>query len=241
MPYRSLLGVVALMAATGGAQAQDSLSKYPDMVSQWRRPPGIGIQWDQSKRVGRPQQAPLTPEYQSRFEASMADQAAGGQGADAVSQCVPPGMPRMMTVVFPMEIVITSKVTYILTDYTESRRIYTDGRDWPKDVEPTFNGYSIGKWIDEDGDGRYDALEVETRGLKGPRSFEASGIELHDDGQTVIKERISLDKIDKDVLLDEITTVDSALTRPWAVTKKYQRERNVVWHFNHCAENNHHV
>jgi hypothetical protein len=32
-----------------------------------------------------------------------------------------------------------------------------------------FEGYSIGKWVDEDGDGRYDVLEVETRALKGPR------------------------------------------------------------------------
>jgi hypothetical protein len=30
------------------------------------------------------------------------------------------------------------------------------GRDWPKDLDPTFTGYSIGKWIDEDGDGRFD-------------------------------------------------------------------------------------
>src|SRR5262245_44315160 len=241
MPYRSLLGVVALMAATGGAQAQDIFAKYPDMVSQWRRPPGVGIQWDQSKRVGRPQQAPLTPEYQTRFEASMADQAAGGQGADAVSQCIPPGMPRMMTVVFPMEIVITPKVSYILTDYTESRRIYTDGRDWPKELQPTFNGYSIGKWIDEDGDGRYDVLEVETRGFKGPRSFEASGIELHDDGQTVIKERFSIDKGDPNVLYDQITTIDNALTRPWTVTKKYLRVSNPIWHFENCNEDNQHV
>jgi hypothetical protein len=36
------------------------------------------------------------------------------------------------------------------------RRIYTDGRDWPKDLDPTFTGYSIGKWIDEDGDDRFD-------------------------------------------------------------------------------------
>jgi hypothetical protein len=30
-------------------------------------------------------------------------------------------------------------------------------------LEPTYAGYSIGKWIDTDGDGRYDTLEVETR------------------------------------------------------------------------------
>ena len=38
-----------------------------------------------------------------------------------------------------------------------------------EDIEPSFAGYSIGKWIDEDGDGKYDVLEVETRDFKGPR------------------------------------------------------------------------
>ncbi len=244
MACRSLFVTVAFagLFAADAAGAQDFLLKYPDIVGQWHRPPGIGIQWDQSKRVGPPQQAPLTPEYQARYEANLADQRAGGQGTDPLGKCIPPGMPRMMTVVFPMEIIIMPNTTYILTDYTDPRRIYTDGRAWPKEIEPTFTGYSIGKWIDEDGDGRYDVLEIETRGLKGPRTYEASGIELHDDGETIIKERISLDKTNKDVLLDEIITTDNALTRPWTVTKRYERERNnVVWYFNHCAENNHHV
>jgi hypothetical protein len=32
-------------------------------------------------------------------------------------------------------------------------------------LEPRYLGYSIGKWLDTDGDGRYDTLEVETRGM----------------------------------------------------------------------------
>jgi hypothetical protein len=238
----SAIAVAALLdAAPAGAQLLD-LSKFPDIMAQWHRPAGIGIQWDQTKRVGPPQQAPLTPEYQTLYRANLADQAAGGQGADPTGRCIPPGMPRMMTVVFPMEIVILPNVTYILTDYTESRRIYTDGRGWPKELESTYNGYSIGRWIDEDGDGRYDLLEVETRGpFKGPRTYEASGILLHEDGETIIRERIYPDKTDKDVLHDEITTIDHALTRPWTVMKNYRREANPIWHFNDCDENNHHV
>ena len=44
-------------------------------------------------------------------------------------------------------------------------------------------------------------------------------------------------------LLDEITTIDNALTRPWTVTKKYARDSNPtpIWHFNECSENNPHV
>jgi hypothetical protein len=229
--------------ATSTAQAQVvDFSKYPDFSGQWKRPDGVGIQWDQSKPLGK-QQAPLTPEYQARYEANLADQALGGQGDDKTGQCIPHGMPRVMTVVYPMEIIIMPKTTYIMNDYTVPRRIFTDGRDWPKDVEPQFNGLSIGKWTDPDASGRFSTLEVETRGFKGPRTYEASGIRLHDDGETILKERIYLDKSKKDVLIDEITTIDHALTRPWTVTKRYVRETgpNIMWHFNDCAENNQHV
>jgi hypothetical protein len=107
---------------------------------------------------------------------------------------------------------------------------------------PTFNGLSIGKWTEPGADGRFTTLEIETRGFKGPRTYEASGIRLHDDGESIIKERISLDKSAKETLLDEITVIDHALTRPWTVTKKYIREtKPAVWHFNDCSENNQHV
>jgi hypothetical protein len=233
--------LAACLAPSAGAQIVD-LGKYPDLSGQWKRPAGVGVQWDQTKPLAR-QQAPLTPEYQARYEANLKDQAAGGQGDDATGQCIPHGMPRVMTIVYPMEIIIMPKTTYILTDYTVPRRIFTDGRDWPKEVEPTFNGLSIGKWVDPDASGRYSTLEAETRGFKGPRTYETSGIRLHDDGQSIIKERIYLDKANKDVLIDEITTIDNALTRPWTVTKRYVRETrpNLIWHFNDCAENNQHV
>jgi hypothetical protein len=242
MLYRSLIGATALVATwmTGSAQAQD-MSKLPDWSGQWKNT--SGIQWDQTKPLGRAQQAPLTPEYQARYEANLADQAAGGLGDDPTGQCIPHGMPRVMTVVYPMEIVVTPKTTYILTDYTIPRRVFTDGRDWPAEMDQNFNGLSIGRWTDADSDGRYTTLEVETRGFKGPRTFEASGLRLHDDNQTVIKERISLDKTDRNILFDDITVIDHALTRPWTITKKYHHEPDPspIWHFNDCAEDNHHV
>jgi hypothetical protein len=102
-------------------------------------------------------------------------------------------------------------------------------------------GYSIGKWLDEGGRGRYDVLQVETRNLKGPRSFDASGIPLHEDNQTVVKERIYLDRANPDIMHDEVTTVDNALIRPWTVVKTYHRVREPVWIEAICAEGNQHV
>ena len=243
MLRRSSIASLALAAAlslvVASARAHDE-SKYPDWKGQWVRVGGI--QWDPTKPLGRAEQAPLTPEHQAIFEAGLAKQAAGGQGNDPTYTCIPPGMPRAMTVVYPMEIVIMPDTTYIMIEYaSQLRRIYTDGRDWPEAFEPSFLGYSIGKWEDENQDGRYDVLVIETRGMKGPRPFDASGIPLHEDNPTIVKERIYLDKANPNILHDEVTTIDNALTRPWTVTKSYRRERKPIWFEYVCAEGNHHV
>ena len=240
MLYRCLSVTIFGALVIRGAQAQD-LSTLPDWSGQWRST--SGIQWDPEKPLGRAQQAPLTSEYQKRYDANLAEQALGGLGEDPTGRCIPHGMPRVMTVVYPMEVVILPTTTYILTDYTVPRRIFTDGRDWPKEMDQNFNGLSIGRWTDMSGDGRYATLVAETRGFKGPRSYEASGLVLHDDNQSIIRERFGADQNDKTLLLDEITVIDHALTRPWTVTKKYRHEPDPrpLWHFNDCAEDNHHV
>jgi len=242
MTNRRLIGSVALLAlltlATAGARAEGE-GKYPDWGGQWFR--AGGIQFDPTKPLGRGQQAPLTSEYRAKFEAGLADVAAGGHGLNEHASCLPHGMPRMMNVIYPMEFIVQPKITYILFEDNLPRRIYTDGRSWPAEPEPSFAGYSIGHWVDEVGEGRFNLLEIETRYMKGPRTFEVSGLPLHEDNQTVVKERIFLDKAKPDLLYDEITTIDHALTRPWTVTKSYRRERNPVWFPNECAEDNHHV
>jgi hypothetical protein len=242
--HRSWICAVALALSIIGTSARaqtDTMSKYPDWSGQWKKPIGVGNQWDLSRPPGRGQRPPLTPEYQAIYEARLVDRAAGGLGGNLTAQCVPHGMPQMMTGIYPMELVVTPKITYMLSDYNEPRRIFTDGRNWPKDIESTFNGYSIGKWIDENSTGRYNLLEVETRGIKAPHNFDQQGIPLHDDGQSIIKERFFLDKADKDLLHLEITTFDHALTEPWPVAKIFRREPDPIWMFVDCSEDNHHV
>jgi len=232
--------VMTVVMPVAAAHAFDQ-TKYPDLGGQWRRAETGTFRFDQSKPWGPGQEAPLTPEYQAIFEATLKDRAVGGLTGDPTSLCLPHGLPRMMVAIFPVEFVVTPKVTYYMTDYTTSRRIFTDGRDWPKDLLPSFNGYSIGKWVDTDGDGRYDALEVETRNLKGPRTFDTTGIPMHEDNQTVIKERFYLDKSDPNILHLEMTTYDHALTRPWSATKDYRRQAKAIWADSNCTEGNNHV
>ena len=240
MLRRTLIGALALTASllvpAAGAQAFDE-TKYPDLKGQWNR---IG-----APRWANPKTAPLTAEYRAIFEANLADQAAGGQGTDPTASCLAPGMPRVMNAYEPMEVVVTAHTTYILMDHIHDwRRIFTDGRKWPAEIDPSFAGYSIGQWLDEDGDGRYDVLVIETRGFKGPRSYDSTGLPFHEDNQTLIKERIHVDRADPNILYDDITVIDNALTGPWTVKKKYTRDpgnKFPDWRETICAENNQHV
>jgi hypothetical protein len=233
----------ALMLALGGARAADE-GKYPDLHGGWQRfvIRSLGGQpsFDQTKPWGFGQQAPLTAEYRKVLEESLADQATGGQGNFiGHAQCLPAGMPFMMVATRPLDIVVTPFSTYVLVGGNDHyRRIYTDGRDWPREIEPTYSGYSIGRWIDSDGDGRYDVLEVETRGFKGPRAYDASGLPLDFDNQSIFKERIYVDRTDPNLLHDEFTVIDHALTRPWAVDKRYIRRPNPhpEWVETYCTE-----
>jgi hypothetical protein len=248
MHCRGLIGAIAcsVLAAipVGGVQASDE-GKYPDWGGAWGRfvVRGLGGQpsFDQTKPWGKGQQAPLTAEYQKVLEDSLADQANGGQGNFVGhAKCLPAGMPFMMIATRPLEFVVTPETTFILVGGNDHfRRIFTDGRDWPKEIVPTYSGYSIGKWIDAAGNGRYDTLEVETRGpFKGPRAYDASGLPLHFDNQSVFMERLHRDTADPNVLHDEVTVIDHALTRPWSVDKKYVRNPapRLDWVEAYCTE-----
>jgi hypothetical protein len=248
MLYRSMIGAIALAALAiqaSDARALDD-AKYPDWTGQWERFVVRGLpgqpSFDQTKPWGFGQQAPLTPEYQKVLQDSMADQAKGGLGNYYTPRCLAAGMPLMMMAFRPLEFIVTPVTTYILIGSDDHyRRIFTDGRDWPTEIEPTFSGYSIGKWIDEDRGGRFDVLEVETRGpFKGPRAYDASGLPLHFDNQSVFKERFRRDKADPNILHDEITVIDHALTRPWTVDKRYVRNANPRpdWPEYYCGEYN---
>ena len=236
----SIVLAVLLCIASATTQAHDE-AKYPDWTGRWLRTSAGNF--DPTKRPGLPQRPPLTAEYQAVFEASVADQAAGGQGNNPMAGCNPPAMPRMMIVYgLGMEALITPSTVYLVfgEPMGQLRRVYTDGRNWPATIKPTFSGYSIGRWEDTDRDGRFDTLAVETRSIRGPRSYDSSGMPFHKDGRTIVKERIYLDKANRDLMLNEITVVDNALTGPWSVKREYVR-KPPEWLETICGEDEHQV
>jgi hypothetical protein len=236
-----VIGVIVMFdAPRASAQTLQSgtAPRYPDWSGQWERIGSLNWPPEGYEKAGP---APLTPEYKAVYDKNLELRAKGILAGDPPATCLPPGMPRVMKMSFPMEIVVTPKITYIIADWeSQVRRIYTDGRDWPKYILPEFNGYSIGQWHDEDRDGFYDMLSIETRGIKGPRSIDSTGVVLHENNKTIVREEIR--RIDATTLEDKITTIDDAFTRPWTIQQRYRhRAENIVWVEYVCAEGNRHV
>jgi len=112
----------------------------------------------------------------------MADQAKGGLGNYPPALCFPGGMPRMMYF-GAQEYIITPDTTYVMVGggVRPTSPIFTDGADWPAEIEPTYAGYSIGRWVEPDGEGRYSCSSRDARPVQGSAAFDASGLPMHSD------------------------------------------------------------
>src|SRR5207248_1253991 len=106
MISRSSIGAAALAAAlcmSVAAMAEDAKT-YPDWDGLWGRGSPVGA-WDPAKPPGPRQEAPLTPEYQAVYQSNLA-KSKTGTFFDIKATCGPVGMPRLMILYEPIEIVI---------------------------------------------------------------------------------------------------------------------------------------
>jgi hypothetical protein len=130
-----------------------------------------------------------------------------------VASCFPSGMPRLMTEVFPFEIIQVRDRVLILfeRDYAVSH-IWTDGRKLPEDPDPSYMGQSVGRW-----DG--DTLVVDTIGLKDTTWLDRAG-HPHSDALHIVARmrRMNRDRLQIDWTFDD----PKAFTKPWTGRKIYR-------------------
>ena len=246
---RFLVLTTALLTTCAGARAFDE-SKYPDWSGQWLKVPGRRVRprYDPSKPDECGQQAPLKEPYRRiRRGQHGRTRPSAEQGLYLSSvKCIPLGMPLPNEHRIPVRVqVITEKTTFILYEIMTPLRgpaasTPTDAigrriRTRPFQATRSANGSIRPAAVPA------DVLEVETRDLRVPRTFDQTGIPFAEDGQAVIKERFYTDKADPKIVHDEITTTDSALTRPWTVLKSYMRLPRVTWTENNCTEGNYNI
>jgi hypothetical protein len=168
----------------------------------------------------QPAQPALMGKYLEQYQAwQRAVQKNNGEAPDANSHCLPPGMPIiMMAPQYPMEFFfMPGRVTTHHEAWMQWRNIYTDGRGHPADLDPTFNGDSIGHW-----EGK--TLVVDTVGIKAVTEI---GMGMKHGDKLHIVERIHLAQDDPDKLVDEMTLEDpQALEKPWSTKLTYKRSRH---------------
>ena len=172
----------------------------------------------------------FTPVYAARVEAFVKAEAAGSMQESPSAACVPPGMPGIMWQPYPLQILFSpSEVVIQQEAYMQVRHIYTDGRQHPTGLTPTFNGHSIGHWEGQ-------LLVVDTTGFVTETPMGAAWGTFHSDRMHIV-ERFRL--LDADTLEVSTTIDDSrALTKPWTTVHAFKRHRD--WDIAEyiCEQNN---
>jgi hypothetical protein len=157
---------------------------------------------------------PYNAEYQARYDKITADLRAGVRIIDGSAMCLPQGMPRMMVIGYPIDIIVQPKRVVMLFEPGQQRRIiHTDGRSHtdPAELDPTYSGESIGHW-------EGNTLVVDTVGIREDLVFDYS-LAPHSD-ELRITERI---RRLGDTLEIEMTLEDAkAFTRPWQIKRTYK-------------------
>jgi len=227
--HGALAIVLALLAGPAASQAVSpdlldpapaaadwaAIAQLPDLSGTWL--PDLA---DQARQERGPDAPPWKPEVQRQVDHWAAEERAGRPRGLLVN-CLPHGMPTLMLITHnALEFLITPGRVTILgeSEGNRLRRIHTDGRAMPADPDPSFDGYSVGRWNN-------GVLEVETTAIL-PQVYIAvsEAVGIPNNGGMTIRERIHL--LDKDTLADDLEiTAPQVLTRTWKTRRLYNRTR----------------
>ena len=202
---RALFGAVAVALAVTAAAA---LAAPPDLSGVWR-PGRVG-----AVRTIEGDAPPLNPGARAVYEAHRAAAAHGDYSYDGLTRCLPPGLPRLMLMHEPFEILQRDKVVYFLHQLNRlPRRVYLD-EPLPTDVDPHYLGYSVAHW-----DG--DTLVVESTGFDDSTLLDNAGLP-HSDALR-LTERYQESPDGRQLRLRFTVEDPKMFTRPWSAQVQYTR------------------
>lgn len=136
-----------------------------------------------------------------------------GDVNDPLDSCDPAGFPRdLLFELRPFQVVQTANQVLMLYQYQRVWRvIWTDGRELPKDPDPRWYGYSVGRWEDD------QTFVVETNGLDERTWLDNAG-DPHS-SEMRVEERYH--RVDRDTLELTVKIDDAkAYTTPWLARDK---------------------
>src|SRR5215469_14248601 len=185
------------------APAPRASGGHPDLSGVWNPNPRFlrDIAAD-LKAENVPLQAWAKAVFERRADGSQA-------GAEPDANCLPQGVPKIDTAPAPWKVVQTPNLIVVVYEaFNLWRQIFLDGRDFAPDLNPTWMGYSTGKW-----DG--DTLLVESRGFNGKAWLDQLGRPSTDALHVTERfRRKDFGHLDIQVTIDDA----KAYTKPWTVT-----------------------
>ena len=213
-PRRDISGIWDATDADGGRQVSGA-SEHPALI----KPRGEGVEGGMPDETGIMHPLPYTPLGLKALKANKPSgpgvrQVPAALSNDPMDACDPVGFPRMeLYELRTIELVQTAKqVVYLNQYYGNWRVIWTDGRELPKDPDPRWNGYSVGKWLDD------FTFVVETIGLN-PRTWLDHAGRPHSDALRVEEtfHRVDRDNMEITVKIDD----PKMYTEPWLGLNKF--------------------
>lgn len=166
----------------------------------------------------------LTPEAQRHYDAGQKALAEGKLYRDDIGQCWPPGMPLIMTRVWPFAVLQVPTAVYMISGFMNSLRIiYLDGRPHsePDIVVPSFNGESIGRW-------ESDTLIVDTKYFPGHHHWmDQGGASIPASDELSIVERMRLIEDGETLEIEYTMTDPKSWEGEWKMTKRFNRQEEV--------------
>jgi hypothetical protein len=234
---RAIMAVVAVAALAPAAiaaqqQGEGGSARVPDFGGVWRTVNAAAAPREGTSLRWLPAPGELPPfnaEYMEKYKKVQVSRESGSEETEPVARCLPPGMPYFTLAQYGLELTQSKDKIVFFSEWMDAyRRVYLDGRTMPKDFDPSYFGYSTGKW-----DG--DTLVVDTLNLRDDTVLDRYG-SPHSDAMR-ITERIRL--VDANTLEDAIVVNDpKAFTKPWEIVRRYRRaaKGNDELHENTCTE-----
>jgi hypothetical protein len=147
--------------------------------------------------------------YTEWSQEQMTIRRANGGREDPHTYCMPPNFPRAWTLPQHTRVVQTPSMMVLLHEFNGAyREIYLDGRPLPVNPNPTWNGYSTGRW-------EGDTLVIETNGIRDDMWLDIQGSPITESAR--VTERLR--RVNFGLMQVEIAVNDpKAYTRPWSVT-----------------------
>ena len=195
----------------------------PVLSGLWR--PSGRLIFDISRGLKAGEAIPYRPWAEALYKTRVAND----YRDDPTSNCIVGGVPRSDFVPYPLKIIETPGLVAILYEAVHSfRQIFTDGRSLPKDPNPQWFGYSVGRW-------EGDAFVVESSGFNDNVWLDNAGRPATEQLRVVERfRRIDFGRMDIEVIIDDPKTY----TRPWRVTERLTLMPDTEMLEYMCTENN---